>query len=168
MEYQEFICAIEKKMNERLEGGVKASLYTAVKNNGKVKKGMLIEAPGVNISPTIYLEEFYQHFTDGESMDEIVGDILSFYETIRCGQSWNASRIERYETIRDKIVFKLIHTDKNREILDDIPHMEMLDLSIVFYVLLDISQQGTATMTVGNQHMQSLECDKGTAIFTGM
>lgn len=160
MEYQEFICAIEKKMNGMLEGGVKASLYTAVKNNGKVKKGMLIEAPGVNISPTIYLEEFYQRFTGGESMDEIVGDILSFYEAIRCGQSWNASRIERYESIRDKIVFKLIHTEKNREILDDIPHMEMLDLSIVFYVLLDISQQGTATMTVGNQHMQSWNVTK--------
>lgn len=160
MEYQEFICAIENKMNRKLEGGVKASLYTAVKNNGKVKKGMLMEAPGINISPTIYLEEFYQRFSEGESMDEIVEDILNFYKTIRCDRSWNASRIERYESIRDKIVFKLIHTEKNKELLDNIPYMELLDLSIVFYVLLDVNQQGTATMTVGNQHMQSWNVTK--------
>ena len=70
MTYQEFVCAIETKMNQKLEGGVKAAQYTAIKNNGKVKKGLLIETPGVNISPTIYLEEFYQRFTDGESMED--------------------------------------------------------------------------------------------------
>ncbi|MCI9441363.1 MAG: hypothetical protein HFH15_09080 [Ruminococcus sp.] len=160
MEYQEFICAIEKKMNRKLEGGVTASLYTAVKNNGKVKKGMLVEAPGVNISPTIYLEEFYERFSKGESMDEIVEDILKFYHTIRCDKSWNTSRIEHYDSIRDKIVFKLINTEKNQELLKSIPHMELLDLSIVFYALLDINQQGTATMTVGSQHLQSWDVTK--------
>lgn len=160
MEYQEFICAIETKMNQKLEGGVTASLYTAVKNNGKVKKGMLMEAPGINISPTIYLEEFYERFSKGESLDTIVEDILNFYQTIRCDKSWNASKIERYDSIRDKIVFKLIHTEKNKELLEGIPHMEMLDLSIVFYALLDMNQQGTATMTVCNQHLQSWNVTK--------
>lgn len=160
MEYQEFICAIEKKMNGRLEGGVRASLYTAVKNNGKVKKGMLMEAPGINIAPTIYLEEFYERFSEGESIDKIVDDILNFYKSIRYEQSWNTTRIEHYESVRDKIVFKLIHTEKNQKILEDIPHIEMLDLSIVFYVLLDISQQGTATMTIGSEHMQSWNVTK--------
>lgn len=160
MEYQEFVCAIEKKMNLKLEGGVTASLYTAVKNNGKVKKGMLVEAPGINISPTIYLEEFYERFSKGESLDTIVEDILNFYQTIRCDKSWNASKIERFDSIRDKIVFKLIHTEKNKELLESIPHTEMLDLSIVFYALLDMNQQGTATMTVCNQHLQSWNVTK--------
>ena len=83
MTYQEFVCAIEKRMNQKLEGGIKASQYTTVKNNGKVKKGLLIEAPGVNISPTIYLEEFYHRYLDGELVDELVQDILNFYRIVR-------------------------------------------------------------------------------------
>lgn len=154
MTYQEFVCAIEKRMNQKLEGGIKASQYTTVKNNGKVKKGLLIEAPGVNISPTIYLEEFYHRYLDGELVDELVQDILNFYRIVRCDRSMDTNDIEHYDTIQDKIVFKLVHTEKNRELLEGVPHIELLDLSIVFYVLLDVNSQGTATMTVNNEHLQ--------------
>ena len=87
MKYQEFVCAIETKMNQKLEGGAKAAQYTAIKNNGKVKKGLLIETPGVNISPTIYLEEFYQRYLDGELIDRLVQEILNFYRTVKCDRS---------------------------------------------------------------------------------
>ena len=60
MDYKEFTNAVQKQMNQRMEGGVQASLYTAVKNNGRERTGVLIETPGINISPTIYLEEYYE------------------------------------------------------------------------------------------------------------
>lgn len=160
MKYQEFVCAIEKEMNQKLKGGVKAKQYTAVKNNGKVKKGLLIESPDVNVSPTIYLEEFYQRFLDGETIQELAQDLLDFYSIIKCENSWNTSGIEHYDTIRDKIVFKLIHTEKNRPLLKEIPHIEVLDLSIVFYALLDVNSQGTATMTVSNEHLKCWDVTK--------
>lgn len=56
MNYQQFVSAVEKNLNQIMEGGVKASCYTAVKNNGTERTGVVIETPGVNISPTIYLE----------------------------------------------------------------------------------------------------------------
>ena len=62
MNYREFTGAVEDQMNRRLEGGVRASLYTAVKNNGKERTGVLIETPGINISPTIYLEEYFENY----------------------------------------------------------------------------------------------------------
>ncbi len=160
MKYQEFVCAIEKEMNQKLKGGVQAKQYTAMKNNGKVRKGILMESPGVNVSPTIYLEEFYQRSLEGESMDELVQDILDFYSVIKCEKSWNTDGIEHYDAIQDKIVFKLIHTEKNHALLQEIPHIELLDLSIVFYALLDVNSQGTATMTVSNEHLRCWDVTK--------
>ncbi len=160
MKYHEFVCAIEKRMNQKLEGGVTAREYTAIKNNGKIKRGLLIETPGVNISPTIYLEEYYQRSLDGESIDELVQDILNFYGIVKCKKSWDTTEIECYDSIRDKIVFKLIHTEKNHELLRKIPHIDLLDLSIVFYALLDLNSQGTATMTIGNEHMKCWDVTK--------
>lgn len=160
MKYQEFVCAIEKKLNQKLEGGVNARQYTAIKNNGKIKIGLVIESPGVNVSPTIYLEEYYQRSLGGESIDELVQDILDFYGIIKCKKSWDTAGIERYDSIRDKIVFKLIHTEKNRELLNEVPHMELLDLSIIFYALLDLNSQGTATMTIGNEHLKCWDVTK--------
>ena len=51
MEYQEFLSAVERKMNLKMTGGMHASLHEAVKNNGEVKRGVLVESPGINISP---------------------------------------------------------------------------------------------------------------------
>ena len=38
MEYQEFLYEVEKKMNQKLKGGITASVHIAVKNNGRIKK----------------------------------------------------------------------------------------------------------------------------------
>ena len=154
MEYREFVCAVEKGMNMKLKGGVKASVYTAVKNNGKEKKGIMVECPGVNISPTIYLEEFYDHYQKGKSMEEIIGDIFDFYEQIKCEKSWDTTGFENYDRLRDKVVFKLVHTEQNKELLKSVPHKEFLDLSIVFYVLLHVKKDGSVTMMICNHHLK--------------
>lgn len=153
MEYQEFLCVIEKKMNQELKGGAAASLHTAVKNNGKVKQGVMIKTPGINISPTIYLEEFYQRFQKGETISEILNDLLTFYESVKCEKSWDTNAVERYEEVRDKIVFKVIHTKKNEELLETTPHIRLLDLSIVFYVLLEAKEEAVSSILIGREHL---------------
>ena len=66
MNYTEFVCAVEKSMSMKMKEGVKVSSYTAVKNNGRERTGIIVETPGVNISPTIYLEEYYQCYQSGK------------------------------------------------------------------------------------------------------
>ena len=67
MEYREFVCVVENCLNLKLEGGTKASRYTAMKNNGTEKQGVMIENPKINIAPTIYLEDFYERFCNGKN-----------------------------------------------------------------------------------------------------
>ena len=152
MDYKEFACAVEKQIKQKMKGGVKASLYTVVKNNGKERTGVLIETPGVNISPTIYLEEYYESYLEGKPLEYIVGELTEFYESIRKGESWDCNQILTYNGVKDRIVFKLINTAKNRKFLDSVPHRMFLDLSIVFYVLFEGTEEGTAVMTVSNRH----------------
>lgn len=154
MDYRAFAGAVEKQMNEKMTGGVRAGLYTTTKNNGKERTGVLIETPGVNISPTIYLEEYYQNYRQGESLEKIVDDILRFYNEIRQEKSWDYEEILSYEGVKDRIVFKLINTIKNRQFLNTVPHIPFLDLSAVFYVLIEVTDEGTAAMTVNTNHVK--------------
>lgn len=154
MDYREFTGAVEKEISKKLKGGVQASLYTAVKNNGKERTGLLFQTPGINISPTIYLEEYYQSYQRGKSIDTIAGEIVWFYNNIRQEESWDCEKILTYEGIRDRIVFKLINTAANREFLSAVPHYAFLDLSIVFYVLLEVTEEGTASMVIKNDHAE--------------
>lgn len=148
MNYYEFVRIVEKEINNTLEGGMQAKLYTAIKNNSQKRIGIVVERPDINISPTIYLEDFFEKYHHGAVIEEIVGDILTFYETIKCEKSWNTELFEKYENIKSKIVFRVINTEKNRGLLEKVPHIDFLDLSIVFYALLDANQEGTATMLV--------------------
>ena len=154
MNYQQFVSAVEKNLNQIMEGGVKASCYTAVKNNGTERTGVVIETPGVNISPTIYLEEYYEQYRKGRTMEETVHALVEFYQSIRREESWDCSGLLDYEGVKDRIVFKLINTGKNGEFLRDVPHRTFLDLSVVFYVLIEINCNGPAAMPVKYSHIK--------------
>lgn len=159
MDYREFVCAVEKQMNQKMTGGVKAGLYTAVKNNGIERTGVMIQTPGVNISPTIYLEEYYDDYRDGSPIEEVVSDIMEFYESIRQDKSWDCAGELSYERVKDRIVFKLVNTLKNRQFLSSVPHIPFMDLAIVFYVLLEATDDGTAAMVVSKVHAQQWGLD---------
>lgn len=154
MDYREFADAVQKQMSQVMTGGEKVSLYTAVKNNEQERTGILIETPGINLSPTIYLEEYYESYRKGRPIEQIVSELTDFYDSIRKEESWDCERILTYEGVKDRIVFKLINTAKNRRFLGTVPHRMFLDLSIVFYVLIEATGEGTAAMVVSNQHVK--------------
>lgn len=162
MDYRTFAGAVEQQMNQRMTGGVRAELYTAEKNNGIERTGVMIETPGINISPTIYLEEYYQKYKNGTKMEKIVDEILLFYENIRQEKSWDCEKILNYEGVRSRIVFKLINTAKNRHFLSTVPHIPFMDLSAVFYVLIEATDEGTAVMTVNRRHMEQWKVETDT------
>ena len=62
MTYYQFIQAVESKMKEVVKEDTTLSIYTAEKNNGVKRQGITIAQKGINISPTIYLEEYYEKY----------------------------------------------------------------------------------------------------------
>lgn len=159
MDYTEFVCAVEKMMNQRLGDSERVSSYMAIKNNGTEKRGIMVEKKGVNISPAIYLEEYFECYKNGCSIKDIVDEVIEFYECIRCDEPWDSKSLMSYEGIKERIVFRLVNTEKNQEFLRMVPHREIFDLSAVFYVILEMNSEGTATMMVKNSHMVQWKAD---------
>lgn len=168
MEYQDFLCTVEGQLNNKLKEGVKAKVYVAQKNNGREKKGILFETEELSASPAIYLEGLFERFQKGEEIDRLIQEILDFYGSIEGKEPWSYCHLQEYDRIKERIVFKLIHTEKNRRILEHMPSVDALDLSMVFYVLLQMDEEGTATVEITNAHLKmwGIECEElyGTAI----
>lgn len=59
-----------------------------------------------------------------------------------------------YDSVRKRVVYKLVNTERNRDLLENIPHMDFLDLSVVFQCLVSQEGQGTAYILVYNVHMK--------------
>ena len=160
MNYTEFVNAVKEKLTQELNGGVRVNVYTTKKNNATERTGLILETPGVNISPTIYLEEFFELYEKGKQMDWIIEDLVELYEEIRQEKSWDYERMLSFEGGKDRIIFRLINTEKNKELLLDVPHREFLDLSLVFAVLVEADNDGTAVMLIKDLHMRQWKVTK--------
>lgn len=154
MTYYQFIQAVERKVKEEVKDSVSVCVYTAEKNNGTVRKGITLSREGINISPIIYLEEYFERFKRGSSLEYITAEILRLYQEVCFYKPWKEKNLEDYEEIKDRIVYRLINREANEKMLKDVPFVPYLDLAIVFYVLLEVNRFGTATMAICNEHLK--------------
>ncbi len=150
MTYQEFVETITTLINERAVNGMHAEVHTSLKNNNISHVGITISEPEINISPTIYMEEFYQEFQQGLAILEILSLILEIYHEIRFDHSWKLDEVREFTSIQDQIVYKLIHKKENAPLLVDIPYIAYHDLAIVFYIMLDMNDSGSGTILITN------------------
>lgn len=160
MKIHTFICHILQKMQEEVEGEVKVSIRDITKNNGVVLTGLTFTQEDINISPTIYLEDFYKKYQNGTSIEDILTEIKEIYYKSKLDKDIDMAFFTEYEIAKKHIVYKLIHYDKNRELLKEIPHREYLDLAIVYYYLVDMKEFSNATILINNKHLEYWEVDE--------
>lgn len=158
MKLNEFIERIEHEVKERLGNGYSVETHNVPKNNGISYEGLCIRKDENAAVPTIHLEPFYDMYRLGacndESICDIVNQILILYhdnETLPACVG-NTGVLTDYEQVKPRIMYKLINTKANRELLEQVPNMPYLDLSIVFYLFLDEDGDGQYTALIHNSH----------------
>ncbi len=148
MTYFQFVQAVEQQVKAGVKKDHEVHIHTARKNNGVWRKGLSISESGINVAPTIYLEEYYQQFQKGATVEKITEDILELYGELRFQKPWYPEELNVYQEVREKIVYRLIHRERNQELLEQVPYVPWLDLAIVFVVLLEAGDKGSASMMI--------------------
>lgn len=152
MKITEFTLKIQQAIEKEMKKDIKVEIHKINKNNGVILQGLMICKKDKNVLPTIYLEEFYQLYKQGTSFESIVKKIVTIYEASRPIQEINMDFFKDFQQVKDKIVYKLIDADKNKELLEQIPYIPFLDLAICFYYSYWNSQVGNASVLIYNSH----------------
>lgn len=58
----------------------------------------------------------------------------------------------KYESVKNSIVYSLVNTERNRELLGDMPHMDFFDMSIIFCCLLGQEEFCSKRFYIYNAH----------------
>ena len=145
---------------ERLEHDIpdpkRISIQQVSKNNGIVLDGLTIMENDCNISPTLYLNYYYDSYSHGISFNDVYQSLLSDYHRHKPSQNIDPSFFTEFDNIRDKIAMKLIHYERNKELLEKVPHIRFLDLAIVFYCLIAMDfATGNATILIHHSHLKN-------------
>ena len=142
--------------------GYTISIQPMTKNNGTRLTGLTISKKGVNIAPNIYLESLFERYQDGMTMEAVCREVMDIYEQYKETQDFDSRKITEFHQVRDRICFRLVNTEKNKELLADIPYIPYLDLAIVFYVLVSKDAGGTSTVLIRNSFIDSWGTDTQT------
>lgn len=154
MEYEKFTHYVQESISQFMGNGYEVTLNKVIKNNGLELTGLIIMEEGKKAAPTIYLEEFYQEYRNGETLGELVEKIVSVYEESCCKLEMDFSFFMDFEQIQPRILYKLLNYQSNQKLLEDVPHKRYMDLAIVFYILVEHDSIGNGTVMIHKNHMK--------------
>lgn len=154
MDYNEFIHNVRDVVAQKLGKEVDVSIQSIKKNNGLILESLSIFAKGEHASPNIYLKDYYEDYLVDEDMDEVIREILGIYHSRKNLADFDAEEFKKFESVKHKIVYKLINYEKNKELLQEVPYKKFLDLAIVFYCLIKSEKIKHATILIYNNHME--------------
>lgn len=160
MEYSVFRQCILEELKKLVNEDDEVKLYCATKNNGIELWSVIIRNKNSSISPTIYLESYYEEYVSSVcDIGTIARDIYEFYNKHKTDISFDVKAFCEYDNVRKMIFCKLVNTKKNEELLKKIPHKDFLDLSVVFYILVNDDETGTQTVLIHNNHLEMWDID---------
>ena len=155
MEYKEFVEYIKMNAGDIAGEGGNITINHVIKNNGCEMDGLVIMEKGKDIAPTIYLDSFYELYTNGENIKNIIRQIEVIYEQNKNNVTFDVNILKHFDTIKDKIVYKVVNYRSNEKLLEQVPHKRILDLAVVFYCLLDNEYGRSATALIYNNNLKN-------------
>ena len=162
MNYENFVKKIHgefEMLAERKGLSGRVVIRDIVKNNNVHLKSISVVNDENRATPTIYLESYYEEFCQGKDISDIANEIFEMYIMNSCGLNFSMEDFMNYSYIKNKIAYKVINYDMNREMLKTVPHLHILDLAIVFNIVIETSlDKGTQRKTTENELPSLTQC----------
>lgn len=153
MDKELFTAQLKERLEERTSCEIRVQQTT--KNNGIKLTALTIMQEGVNVTPSIYVEPWYELYNESEQFEDIIDKILELEEKYKIHKNIDFSSFLDFEKAKNGLRYKIINTEKNIEILNSIPHKDFLDLSKVYLVEVNVPEIGIGTILVSNDHMKA-------------
>lgn len=144
LSYEEFMQEVADEILEYLPDEYLSSdvcIERVVKNNNSINEALIVRQKEMNITPTIYLKQFYDEYLEGDSFEEVCKRIAGVRIQAQSESNFDTDRLLNLDIVRDYIYLSLVNKERNYSQLKERPYRDFLDLAIVFYV--DISRMDT-------------------------
>ena len=150
-----FMEEVKELVNKELGDDYELGIKEVLKNNGKLYHGLEVKKRLSNIAPVLYLDGYYEQYK--RNIANIEGISLEVARTFKQHENNNidVEYVADFEKVRKNIMAKAINFEANSKILDDLVYEKYLDLAMVYFIELDIPDQGVGSIMVKNAMLQA-------------
>lgn len=124
------------------------------KNNGIICTSLVVSLRNENMSPSIYMDCFYELYRQGTSIENIINKIVYEYENARKEMSNSDIVLPNKDNVKDKIFMRLVNYESNKKQFEDCPLVPYHDLAITFRYLVKNDKNGIASAIVRNKDLE--------------
>lgn len=168
MEFTTFTEKVKNGVQQFLGEKVEVKVRDIRKNNGVYLRGLTMFGKESNMSPTVYLNDFFEAYNRGKTLASVVRDIVEIYERSKVHCNMNLDFFSDYEKIHRQIFCKLINYEKNKEMLKEVPYIPYLDLAVVCYFAYTNEIIGNGTILIEKSHLADWGISEEEVIRRGM
>ncbi len=133
MTYQWFCSTLTECVREKTGGQAEVSVHRIPKNNGIYIDGMSILEDGTTITPSIYLNQYYQEYLEGVSVEEIADKIIACYRSGMQKRDVPAYFYTEFSNLKEYIYLRLVNYSMNSELFPNVCMTRFLDLACIYY-----------------------------------
>ena len=179
MEYEKFKEKLVKRLKEHYGDSAEVEVKEMPKNNSTSYEGLQISPKGAGsrVIPIIKLDELYEDFKrDNRDMDWCVEEVLNDLESNEAPESVKrlVERLNDWNLVKETVYPILLSTDDNKEMLEELVSIPMLDMSVAYIIRMEVKNGSTGSikitrsmlnhygisgMQLHNQAMENLEKD---------
>ena len=161
MEFHIFVEKVVATLKESLGEAYEIQVTEVVKNNNIHLTGVVITKRPANVSPTIYLNQYYQKYQEEGNFQQTVGEMMALYEQQAKELQLDMSFFTDFTQVKERLYHKLVHYEKNKKMLEDVPHIRWNDLAVVFYYAMEQDVVGRAAITIRKEHLAIWKQEEG-------
>ena len=109
------------------------------------------------ISPTIYINDIYEEYLRTGDLQESLQNAADALDRVFKEEPVPPLDLR---TAKDNIIFQLVNTVQNEDMLKEMPHREFQDLSIIYRWVVNVEDKGIASVVVHNGLAKELGMDE--------
>lgn len=145
---QEIVNRLQEHYGEEAE----IITHEVVKNNNCKYHAVSALLDGIDIGVNLYMEEFYEEYQSGTSMDAIIKHMITIIEGMREKSYINEKNLieamSNYPYMRENIIIRLLNREHNKEYLENKVYVPFLDLAAVVFAIMNQDENGIATLAI--------------------
>ena len=114
---------------------------------------LLAQNENTMISPTLYINDMYEKYSKTGDLQATLREAAEAMD-----EAFQEAEIPPLDisTAKDNIIFQLVNTMQNEDLLKKLPHRDFQDLSIIYRWVVGVEQQGISSVVINNHVAESL------------
>lgn len=155
MDFKEFQNQILQEAQDRMRG-VDLHIQNVEKLQGQSYTGLSIQPNDSPVAASVNLDVLYGHLMDGKDFSDIVDNLIQQAADIMTDMpKFDVNQLGDYDRMKNTLVVQMIPTERNQDMLSNIPHKNIEDLSVVYRMQIDSNEKGTSSVLMTNTMLEN-------------